>query len=1099
MISRVISACLNNRSLTILCAFLLLVFGCLALVRTPVDAIPDLSDNQLIVYTMWEGRSPKIIEDQVTYPLASNLRGLPHVRSVRSSTMFGTSMIYLIFEDRVDLNRARTRVLERLSQMANRLPKGVTPVLGPDGTGVGHVYWYVIKSRRHNLAELRALQDWHLRSSLETVSGVAEVASVGGFVKQYQIDLDPVKLIAYRVPVQSVVRAVSMSNNVVGGDVVEKNSAEYQVQGSGYLRSKEDIENIVVATSVSGVPVCVKNLGVVQVGGGSRRGVLDENGEGEVVGGIVVMRSGENAKAVISRIKSKLESLEKGLPEGVSIVTAYDRSNLIDRATETLKHALVQEILLVTLVHILFLWHFRSILIVTAPLPLAVLCSFIGMYYTGINSNIMSLGGIAIAIGVLVDAGIVMAENVIRQASQHGPGYEKDILKITEKAAHQVGRPIFFAMAIIILAFVPVFALTGIEGKMFHPLASTKTFAMIGSSILAVTLVPVLCSLLIRGRLHREEENRLMNTLMNVYRPVLSLALSHRRLTVTTAALLFALALFLGTRIGNEFMPPLNEGSLLFMPVTQPNISISEAKRLATIQDRIIKATPEVEYVLGKVGRADTATDPSPLSMFETIILLKPQEKWRPGMTTEKLIGELNGKLQIPGVVNGWTMPIINRINMLSTGVRTDLGLKIYGNSQDTLSELSKRAAELIKQIPGAADVAAEQTQAGDYLEIEVDREAAARYGLNVETVNETVETALGGVVVTNTIEGRERFPVRVRFLKDHRQEIESIRRIRIPRESFIPRQVTAPLTVTAYQPGMPDGVMSAPMGSNSASPAGDNVPVVSMGSGLSGGGQVQLGQIARISYAPGPSMINAENSFLRSLVFLNVRGRDTGRFVEEAKAALEKNLKLPTGYFLEWSGQYENQIRAKKTLQLVVPLVLLIIFVLLVMVYRSVKEALHVILAVPFALTGGVYLLYLTGYNFSVAVWVGFIALFGTAVQTGVVMVIYLEEAVERVVKRDSRLTRESLHEAVMEGALLRLRPKLMTVSTIVAGLVPIFWSSRTGAEVMKPLATPVLGGMVSSLLHVLIVTPVIFTWLRERELAKLNEAAKVGKAEGI
>ena len=1096
MIARIISACLRNRSLTLLCSLLLLGFGCLALFRTPVDAIPDLSDNQVIVYTLWEGRSPKIIEDQVTAPLANNLQGLPHVRAVRSSTMFGASMIYLIFEDSVDLNQARTRVLERLAQLANRLPRGVTPVLGPDGTGVGHVYWYVLKSKAHNLAELRALQDWYLRPSLETVPGVAEVASVGGFVKQYQIDLDPVKLFAYRVPVQAVVRAVSLSNSDVGGDVVEKNGAEYQVRGSGYLRGKGDIENIVVATSVSGVPVCVKHLGVVQIGGGSRRGVLDENGEGEVVGGIVVMRSGENAKKVISGVKAKLAVLHQVLPAGVTLVTAYDRSDLIDRAIDTLKQALLEEILLVTLVHILFLWHFRSILIVTAPLPLAVLCSFIGMYYTGTNANIMSLGGIAIAIGVLVDAGIVMTENVMRRASQHGPGYENHILTITEQAAQQVGRPIFFAMAIIILAFVPVFALTGLEGKMFHPLAITKTWAMIGSSLLAVTLVPVLCSLLIRGRLQREEENRLMTVLKSAYQPVLSWALAHRRSTVTAAALLFGIALLLASRIGTEFMPPLNEGSLLFMPVTQPNISISEAKRLATLQDRIIKATPEVEYVLGKVGRADTATDPSPLSMFETIILLKPPEQWRPGMTTDKLVGELNAKLQIPGVVNGWTMPIINRINMLSTGVRTDLGLKIYGASQETLSELSGRAAELLKQIPGAADVVAERTQAGDYLEIEVDREAAARYGLNVETINETIETALGGKVVTSTLEGRERYPVRVRLLRDNRQELEAIRRIQIPREPVISRQLSPAAPTTPYQPGSAPGGMSPGMGSGSASTAGEPYSVPG---GMSGGGQIQLGQVARIAYAPGPAMITAENSFLRSVVFLNVRGRDLGRFVTEAKAALEQKLKLPPGYYLEWSGQYENQLRAKKTLQVVVPLVLLIIFVLLVMVYRSVKEALHVLLAVPFALTGGVYLLYFMGYNFSVAVWVGFIALFGTAVQTGVVMVIYLDEAVERVRQRDGRLTRENLREAVTAGALLRLRPKVMTVTTIVAGLIPIFWSSRTGAEVMKPLATPVLGGMVSSLLHVLIVTPVIFSWLRERELAQLDESVAAGKAEGI
>ena len=762
---------------------------------------------------------------------------------------------------------------------------------------------------------------------------------------------------------------------------------------------------------------------------------------------------------------------------------------------DTLKSALLEEILLVTLVHILFLWHFRSILIVTAPLPLAVLFSFMGMYYTGTNATIMSLGGIAIAIGVLVDAGIVMTENVIRHATLHGPGYESNILRITEKAAQQVGRPIFFAMAIIILAFVPVFALTGLEGKMFHPLAATKSFAMIGSSILAVTLVPVLCSLLIRGKLQREEENRLMIFLKSVYTPILSWALSHRKGTVTIALLLFVTALILGSRIGTEFMPPLNEGSLLFMPVTQPNISINEAKRIATLQDRILKATPEVEYVLGKVGRAETATDPSPLSMFETIILLKPREQWRPGMTTEKLVGELNGKLQIPGVVNGWTMPIINRINMLSTGVRTDLGLKIYGNNQETLSELALNAAELLKKIPGGVDVVAERTQSGDYLEIEVDRDAAARYGLNVETINETVETALGGKVVTSTLEGRDRYPVRVRFLRDNRQELESIRRIQIPREAVITRQSPALAPSASYQPKGGGSGMGTAMG-GTPNPAGGSF--VSQG-GNSGGGQVQLGQVARISYVPGPSMINSENSFLRSVVFLNVRGRDMGSFVDEAKASLERNLKLPPGYQMEWSGQYENQIRAKKTLLVVVPLVLLIIFVLLVMVYRSVKEALHVILAVPFALTGGVYLLYFMGYNFSVAVRDGFIALFGTAVQTGVVMVIYLDEAVERVRTRDGLLTRENLREAVTDGALLRLRPKIMTVSTIVAGLIPIFWSSRTGAEIMKPLATPVLGGMLSSLIHVLIVTPVIFSWLRERELAQRDESVAAGKGEGI
>jgi Cu(I)/Ag(I) efflux system membrane protein CusA/SilA len=1074
MINRIISACLRNRFLTLLGALVVLLWGIWALLRTPVDAIPDLSDNQIIVYTMWEGRSPQIIEDQVTYPLATNLQGLPHVRAVRSTTMFGASMIYIIFEDRVDLYWARSRVLERLNQVGDKLPRGVTPVLGPDGTGVGHVFWYTLKSDRHDLGELRAIQDWYLRYPLQSVPGVAEVASIGGFVKQYQIDLNPLRLHSFGVPVKAVTAAVSAANREVGGNVIEKNAMEYQVRGRGYLRTKEDVENIVVATSLGGTPIYVKDLGVIQMGGESRRGLLEENGEGETVGGIIVMRYGENAKAVIDRVKAKLSELQSGLPAGVTVRTSYDRSELIQKATDTLKHALVEEVILVTLAHIVFLWHFRSILIVTAPLPLAILVSFILMHYAGLNSNIMSLGGIAIAIGVLVDAGIVMTENVIRHAEQRGEGYEKDILSITEKAAHLVGRPIFYAMAIIILAFIPVFALTGLEGKMFHPLALTKTFAMAGSTILAVTLVPVLCSFLIRGRLHREEDNRVMKSLMNVYRPALTWALDNRKKTAAVAMVLFSIAIFMATRIGKEFMPPLNEGSLLFMPVTLPNISINEAKRLVTVQDKIIRDTPEVAYVLGKVGRAETSTDPSPVSMFETIILLKPKEKWRPGITQDKLIGELNAKLQIPGVGNGWTMPIINRINMLSTGVRTDLGVKIYGDDLDRLTALSVQAGEILKKVPGAVDVVAERNLGGSYLDIEPDREAAARYGLNVDDINDVIETALGGTTITQMLEGRQRFPVRVRFLWDYRQDTEAIRRIPIPRSPVIP----AGSAMGAGGPRQPPG--GGGMGAG-----GGGVPQPKPGMA-----QIYLGEVAKISVTPGPAMITSENSFLRSVVFLNVRGRDVGRFVDEAKERLEKNLKLPPGYFVEWSGQYENQIRARKTLMVVVPLAFLINFVLLVMVYRSVKEALHVVLAVPFALTGGVYLLYFLGYNFSVAVWVGFIALFGTAVQTGVVMVIYLEEAVTRVKERDGRLTAANLREAVMDGALLRLRPKVMTVSTVVAGLLPLFWSTRTGSEVMKPLATPVLGGMVSSLVHVLIVTPVIFLWLRERELAKAERA---------
>jgi Cu(I)/Ag(I) efflux system membrane protein CusA/SilA len=918
------------------------------------------------------------------------------------------------------------------------------------------------------------------------VSGVTEVASIGGFEKQYQVDLDPLKLLAYRVPVDAVVRAVSMSNSQSSGNVVEHNASEYQIRGSGYLRGKEDIENIVVATTVFGIPVYVKNLGVVQVGAASRRGLLDENGEGEVVGGIIVMRSGENAKAVISGVKKKLTEIEHGLPPGVSITTAYDRSSLIDRAIETLSHVLVEEIILVTLVHIIFLWHFRSILIVTVSLPLSIFIAFMFMNVLNVSSNIMSLSGIAIAIGVLVDAGIVMAENVIRQAEQYGPGYENNILAITARASHRVGRPIVYSMGIIVLSFVPVFSFQGTEGKMFHPLAFTKTFAVIGSAILAITLVPVLCSLLVRGKLRKEEDNPVMAALTKVYKPALSWSLDHSKKTVVIAVALFVLALFLTTRIGKEFMPPLDEGSLLFMPVTLPSVSISEAKRLVTLQDHIIKQTPEVDYVLGKVGRADTATDPSPVSMFETIIQLKPRNKWRPGMTTEKLIAEMNSKLTIPGVANGWTMPIINRINMLSTGVRTDLGLKIYGSDQNILSRLSQNAAELLKQVPGATDVVAEQTQTGNYLDITIDREAAARYGLNASEINTLIETVLAGRTATYTIEGREHFPVRVRLLWDDRQNIEDIGRIPI-----------------AYTTGL-----SMQKSTQSASTENNSIQPLGMGAGLElqsekaaapqeigGSGQILLGQVAKISYEPGPAVINSENSSLRSVVFLNVRGRDVGRFVDDAKVHLNQNLKLPPGYYLEWSGQYANQIRTKRTLQIVLPVVLLIILLFLVMVYHSWKEAFMVILAVPFALTGGVYLVYLLGYNFSVAVWVGFIALFGTAVQTAIVMVVYLQEAVEKVLERDGILTRENLREAVTAGALLRLRPKVMTVSTVVAGLIPIFWSTRTGSEIMKPIAAPVLGGMVSSLLLVLIVTPVLFYWLRERELEKKER--KFGKKE--
>ena len=1035
MISRLIELSLKNRFLVLIAYALLGGWGYWALLRTPIDAIPDLSENQVIVFTDWPGRSPREVEDQITYPLTVNLQGLTSVKTVRSSSAFGFSMINIIFEDDVDVYFARTRVLERLSLASSFLPSGVTPTLGPDATGVGQIFWYTVEGP-YDPGTLRSLQDWFIRYQLNSVSGVAEVASIGGFVRQYQIDVDPVKLRAYNVPMSMVFAAVQRSNNNVGAKVIEANDMEYVVRGVGLIESVRDIENIVLS-SVNGTPVYVRNVAAVQLGPEFRRGVLDKAGI-DAVGGVVVIRYGANALQVIDSVKAKIQAMQPGLPKGVRINSFYDRSSLIRNAVDTLRSALVEEIILVTLAHIVFLWHFRSILIVSIPLPLAVLTSFLFMHYFGISSNIMSLGGIAIAIGVLVDAGIVMTENVLRHAEtynqEHGE-YRSRIGEITLGAARLVGRPIFFAMTIIILAFVPVFALTGMEGKLFHPLAFTKTFAMVGSTIIAVTLVPVLCTFLIRGRLHREESNPVMWILRAVYAPVLRFALRHRVLTLASAALLFGFAVFLAGSIGSEFMPPLDEETAMWMPVTDPSISLSKATQLLREQDRIILQDPAVASVVGKIGRAETSTDPAPINMTETIVTFKPKDQWPAGLTKDAIMQRLDEKLRMPGVTNIWTQPIRNRIDMLSTGIRTQVGIKVFGSDLETIEKKSIEIERVLHQVPGAADLYAERITGAPYLEMHIDRTAAARYGINVGDAQDVIESAIGGKNVTFTIEGRQRFPVRVRYARDFREDIEALANV----------------------------LVSAPNGA-----------------------QIPLRDIARIRVVMGPSMITSENGLLRGTVLMNVRGRDVGGFVEEAKRVVAQRVSMPPGYYVEWSGQYENQIRAKQRLQIVIPVVLVTIFVLLYMTYNSAKEALHVLLAVPFALTGGIFLLKFLGYNFSVAVWVGFIALFGTAVQTGVVMVIYLEEAVRRKMASSGELTIDKLHQAVMEGALLRLRPKVMTVATVVAGLLPIMWSTHTGAEVMKPLATPVLGGMVSSLLHVLIVTPVIFTTFRERELRR-------------
>ncbi len=1066
MIEKLIDLSLRNRFLVLVACLGLAGWGYWALQTTPIDAIPDLSENQVIVFTDWAGRSPQEVEDQVTYPLTVNLQGLAGVKVVRSQSAFGFSMINVIFEESVDLYFARTRVLERLTLVGGSLPEGVKPSLGPDATGVGQVLWYTIESDRHSLIELRSIQDWFVRYQLNGVPGVAEVGSVGGWVQQYQIDVDPLKLRVYELPLSEVVTAVERSNNNVGGNVIEANGTWTVVRGLGLIETTEDIASIVIATR-NGTPVYVKNIATVSLGGAFRQGAIDRNGV-ETVGGVVVARQGVDTLTVINGVKKRLDELKAGLPAGVRVEPFYDRTELINRATDTLKWALIEEILLVTLAHILFLFHFRSILIVTLPLPLSILVSFLMMRYAGISSNIMSLAGIAIAIGVLVDAGIVVTENCFRylEQKQVDPRDRQQVVETVREATRLVGRPVFFSMAIIVMAFIPVFALTGQEGKLFHPLAFTKTFAMIGATLISITMVPVLCTLLLGGKFHREEENRFMRLLHRVYRPMLKWALQHRGATLGIAGGLFVIALLLVTTaswlpgarranlplvgalfdrmhiVGREFMPPLDEGDLLFMPVTDTSISLPQALEITRRQDRIIASFPEVAWAVGKPGRAETSTDPSPTNMIETVIHLKPRKEWRVGMTPEKLVAELDAAVSLPGVTNIWTQPIRNRIDMLATGIRTEVGLKIFGSDLKVLEERAERAAEVLRGINGASDVYPEQLAGAPYLNIRIDREAAARFGVGVGEVQEAIEKAVGETNLTMTVEGRERFPVRVRYAPEFRD---------------------------------------------------DQARIASV---LVGAQQIPLGSLARIDLEKGPFMISSENGLLRATVLLNVRGRDIGGFVDEAKGQIAAKIVLPAGYFFQWSGQYENQIRAKERLQIVVPVVLFIIFIMLYLIYRSAIEAAHVLLAVPFALTGGVYLLYALGYNVSVAVWVGFIALFGTAVQTGVVMVIYLEEAVEK--KRQEceesgrRLTRLDLREAVTAGALLRLRPKFMTVATTVASLLPIMWSTRAGAEVMKPLATPVLGGMISSLVHVLIVTPVIFLWIRERQMEKASKGER-------
>jgi Cu(I)/Ag(I) efflux system membrane protein CusA/SilA len=1050
MIDRLVSWCLGNRAIVLTATLLLTIAGIDAIYRTPVDAIPDLSENQVIVLSDWAGRSAQEVEDQVTFPLSTALEGLAGVREVRAQSAFGFSMLTVIFRDDVDIYFARTRVLEKLSALPFKLPEGVTARLGPDATSIGWIYEYYLDDSAAaqaghalDLGQLRSLQDWFVRLQLSAVPGVAEVASIGGFIRQYQVDVNPNQLRAYGLPLSGVIEKIRGSNRNVGGGNIEVNGRDITIRGVTLVRSPEDLKLIPVGYT-QGRPVLLEQVATVAMGPEPRRGALDIAGH-EAVGGVVVMRYGENTRKVIKGVKQKIAEISKALPPGVTIKPFYDRSQLIDRAVGTLRLTLIEEIILVTLAHLLFLGHLRSVLIVTLPLPLSILFAFILMKWTGITSNIMSLSGLAIAIGVLVDAAVVVAEAVIREAHavQEGrvPGlsYPKDIVEIVRRATRMVIRPIFFAMLIILLAFIPVFALQGEAGKLFHPLAFTKSYAMAGAMLLALTVVPVLASLLVRGRLRNEGDNPVMRFLLGLYRPVLEWSLDHGKAVIVTAVVILLAALTLGSRIGWDFMPPLNERALLYMPTTLPSASVPEIKRVMSAQDKILSSFPEVESVVGKLGRADTATDPAPVSMIETTIMLKPLSAWRPGMTMEKLRSEMLQKMQqFPGFVPAFLQPIESRILMLNTGIRGQVAVKIFGSDLKELERLALEVEGILKEIPGATDVYAERIVGTPYLDITVRRDDAARFGVSITEINNAIESAIGGGTLETTIDGRQRIPIRVRYPRELRGDLPSLEHV----------------LVTSMQ--------------------GENIP---------------LSNVADFHLTTGPSMISSENGMMRVFVQANVRERALADFVQDAQEKVSAKLSLPPGYFISWGGQYQKLLAASRTLLVICPLVILIIFVLLYITYRSWKEAAHVVLAVPFALSGGLYLQWLLGYHFSVAVAIGYIALFGTAVQTAVIMVIYLNDSLDRKIKEcGDAFSLKDLRMAVLQGALLRLRPKVMTVATIVASLMvvllPVFSGERTGIEIMRPIAVPVVGGMISSLIHILIVTPILFFSLRKREM---------------
>jgi len=1045
MIEKIIEYSARNKFLTITLVGFFAIWGYWAMKNTPLDALPDLSDVQVIVYTDWEGRSPDLIEDQITYPIVTSMIAAPNVKYVRGQSMFGTSLVYVIFEDGTDLYWARSRVLEYLNEVRGKLPEGVNPTLGPDATGVGWVYEYALvdESGKQDLAELRSFQDWYLRYWLESVPGVAEVASVGGFVKQYQVEIDPNKLVAYGVPINEVIEAIRKSNNDVGGRVVEFATTEYYVRGKGYIKSVEDIENIPILTSGSGTPVFIRDIARVELGPDIRRGVAELDGKGETVGGIVVMRHGENALNVIKNVKEKIEEVKPSLPDGVQIVTTYDRSDIILRAIETLKGTLIEEMIIVSLVIIVFLLHFRSAIIPIISIPIGVLMAFIPMYYMHLNSNIMSLGGIAIAIGAMVDASIVIIENVHKKLERwQSEGEEGSRFDAVLEAMKQVGRPVFFSLLVITVSFLPIFTLEYQEGRLFKPLAFTKTFAMFFSSLLAITITPALIALLVTGRVKPEEKNPISRFLIRLYDPVVKFALRFKKTVIFASVVVLVLTVFPFLKLGSEFMPPLNEGTILYMPTAVPGMSITEAARILQVQDKMLMKFPEVERVFGKIGRSESPTDSAPLSMVETVVTLKPESEWRKGMTWEKLVAEMNRTMKFPGMANIFWMPIQTRTEMLTSGFRSNLGIKVFGPDLATIENIAIQTEKVLSKVPGTRSAFAERITGGYFLDFDIDREKAARYGLTVGEVEDVIETAIGGKNISQTVEGQERYPINVRYPRELRTDLDKLERVLV------------------------------------ATPSGAQVPIT---------------LLADIRFNSGPPEIRNEDGQKVGYVFVDVEGKDYEGYVKEAKKIIQEKVKLPPGYTLVWSGQYEYLQRFKSRLLTVVPITIFIIFVLLYVNTGSVAKTLIIFLAVPFSAVGAIWLLYLLGYNTSIAVWVGLIALMGVDAETGVFMLLYLDLAYEEMRAKGLMKTKQQLDEAIVHGAVKRLRPKVMTVAVMFMALVPIMWSAGTGADVMKRIAAPMIGGIFTSFILELVVYPAIYGMWRRYSLERKEAGLSV------